>query len=392
MSLPVFQDLCSTICSAVGEATFTPENYLQKRAQRTKKNSDLLSDGISRFISGEFKVAITLRILAGGSYLDLCPLFDVHPSYVFVLFEDVLAWVRKTFDFPLTKYLTDRNWPALYKLSEGFTDKTNGIFKFPFAALDGLAVRIIAPTERDGVRGPGNYWCRKGFYALNVQAIWCYSSNKGATHDSTAFANSSMYELLESLAEVLAEMGLFILGDAAYWLSSFMMTPYEKTEMKNDPQHHKDAYNFYQSSCRIHIECAFGELIMRWGIFWRALQFDLITCQKIIQVAMLLHNFILEHREQDDTHADKTYFEKFDVPGDDIQNTLTEKTNEIPIPLTTDTGEPEPKGRPTLEVTDLRNKGEEIRSTLTVDLAVAGLSRPMYNMYRNRYGNVILTE
>ena len=382
MSDLVFRDLCSTISNVIGEDMFRSENFLKKREERYKTTSKLLSNGLSRFVSGEFKVAISIRILAGGSYLDLCPLFDVRPSYIYVIFDEFLGWVLKTFEFPLTKYLHDRNWPALYKLSEGFTNKTDGVFKFPFAAIDGIAVRITAPTERDGVYDPGNYWCRKGFYALNVQAmcdrnksfLWCYSSNKGATHDSTAFANSSLYNLLEGLANVLADMGLFIVGDAAYWLSSFMMTPYNKAEMSNDTLHHKDAYNFYQSSCRIHIECAFGELIMRWGIFWRALWFDLSTSQKIIQVAMLLHNFILKHREVDDKNADRVYFENFDIPGDDIQNLLTEKSNEIPVPLTTDTGELAPRGRQSVTITELKRKGEEIRTLLTVDLAVAGLS------------------
>ena len=107
---------------------------------------------------------------------------------------------------------------------------------------------------------------------------------------------------------------------------------------------------------------------------------------------MLLHNFILKHRGEGDSNADKLYFENFDIPGDEIQTSLTEKTNEIPVPLTTDTGEVAPPGRQPVTITELKRKGEEIRTLLTVDLAVNGLSRPMHNMYRNRYGNVILTE
>jgi len=31
----------------------------------------------------------------------------------------------------------------------------------------------------------------------------------------------------------------------------------------------RDAYNFYQSSARMHIEKAFGQLVWRWGTFWK---------------------------------------------------------------------------------------------------------------------------
>jgi hypothetical protein len=36
---------------------------------------------------------------------------------------------------------------------------------------------------------------------------------------------------------------------------------------------------------------------MRWGIFWRTLQFDILKVGDIIKAAMLLHNFIVDERE-----------------------------------------------------------------------------------------------
>jgi DDE superfamily endonuclease len=125
------------------------------------------------------------------------------------------------------------------------------------------------------VADPGNYYCRKGFYALNVQAIcdmskqflWCYPSNKGSAHDSAAFGGSRLYDLLKEKSNDLYNRGVFIVGDSAYGLTSFLLTPYETEEMRDDPLHAKDSFNYHLSSCRIYIECAFGELVMRWGIF-----------------------------------------------------------------------------------------------------------------------------
>jgi hypothetical protein len=34
--------------------------------------------------------------------------------------------------------------------------------------LDGLAVKIRCPTLSDLISDPGNYYCRKGFYALII--------------------------------------------------------------------------------------------------------------------------------------------------------------------------------------------------------------------------------
>lgn len=49
---------------------------------------------------------------------------------------------------------------------------------------------------------------------------------------------------------------------------------------------------------------------MRWGIFWRPLRFNLDDCGKIVNAAMLLHNFLIDQRE-DDT----AYFQSFSGDG-----------------------------------------------------------------------------
>jgi hypothetical protein len=36
---------------------------------------------------------------------------------------------------------------------------------------------------------------------------------------------------------------------------------------------------------------------MRWGIFWRKLTFSIEQIGKIINAAMLLHNFLVDERE-----------------------------------------------------------------------------------------------
>jgi hypothetical protein len=45
----------------------------------------------------------------------------------------------------------------------------------------------------------------------------------------------------------------------------------------------------------ISIECAFREVELRFGIFWRPLQFSLKTNSQIIDAYLCLHNFMIEN-------------------------------------------------------------------------------------------------
>jgi DDE superfamily endonuclease len=393
MSIEAFTALCKCISTKVGEDRFRSEEFLLKQEQGSDDEERKIPH-----IPGEIKVAIAIRMLAGGSYLDLVPLFEVSTSHLYNIFHTFLAWILQSFEFPLVPWLRATNWPAINHLADLYAEKSNGVFFGPFCALDGLAVRVKCPTERD-VADPGNYYCRKGFFALNVQAIcdrskrflWCYPSNKGSTHDSVAFTSSKLYELLKELSNEFYSRGLFIAGDSAYNLTSFLVTPYETDAMVSDSDRTKDAFNYHLSSCRIYIECAFGELVMRWGIFWRTLLFDLKKSTKIIQVTMLLHNFIIDRREN--IGLDDNFFEQFDIPVDSLQDHLTEQTGEVPQAIATDNNEPRPPGRHSTEEIKERELGVIIRERLTVKLAARGMSRPLeHNMHYNSHGHVYMSS
>jgi hypothetical protein len=63
--------------------------------------------------------------------------------------------------------------------------------------------------------------------------------------------------------ESMLKKGFYFIGDTAYGSRSFLPTPYDDT-MHGSAE---DNYNFFHSSSRISIECAFGEVNLRWGIF-----------------------------------------------------------------------------------------------------------------------------
>jgi hypothetical protein len=263
-------------------------------------------EAIGGYIPGEIKLAILLRLLAGACYLDMIALFQVSERSVWKVFHETLTWVRKTFNFPLRKLLVNKDWEGLNAIAAEFAARTDGVYSGYIGALDGIAIRVKCFSTND-VPDPGNYYCRKGFHALNVQAIcdpkkrflWCSTGHKGGTHNSWAFFETNLYNLLESLAKELQEQGLYLAGDSAYALAVFLLTPFDNA----GPKSIEDSFNFYHSSSRIFIECAFGELVMRWGIFWRRLCFNPTKVGSIIHCAMLLHNFIVEEREMVDCDA-----------------------------------------------------------------------------------------
>ena len=105
MTRNAFTNLCTILSAAIGQDTFRSENS----PWSTNNSASLQARG--GLIAGEVKVALSLRLLAGGSYLDLMPLFDVSVPHIYVIFDQFLGWVIKAFDLPLPK--TGRNLPQL---------------------------------------------------------------------------------------------------------------------------------------------------------------------------------------------------------------------------------------------------------------------------------------
>ena len=85
--------------------------------------------------------------------------------------------------------------------------------------------------------------------------IIAYTMNcPGSRNDRTAFKASGFEAVLSDLPP-----GCFILGDAAYPPSDRVLVPYPGTKLSAS----QDAFNFYQSQCRISIEQTFGIIMVR---------------------------------------------------------------------------------------------------------------------------------
>jgi hypothetical protein len=198
MSKESFQRLCDKICNHIGEEIFRPQSFLQSGTYLPRLMA--ANDYHGGFISGELKVAIAIRMLGGGSYLDLMFGFSISRSTLYREFDNVISWINECFEFELPGFLHNKDAKSLKSISDGFAEFSGGVFNGIIGALDGIAIRINCPTEADGIVDPGNYWTRKQFYALNVQAIcdakkrflWVSTGHQVATHDSLAFDGTAL--------------------------------------------------------------------------------------------------------------------------------------------------------------------------------------------------------
>lgn len=382
-----FNDVRDEIIDTVGERAFKSEYWLSYNSRLIPTYEACNKWG--GVVSGEIKLAITIRMLAGASYLDLILSYGLKSSTIYKIFHECKEWINLSFKFPLVDYLKKEDLPALRLISDDFSSRSSGVFAGVIGAIDGLAIRIRCPSlQVDGIEDCGNYYCRKGFYALNLQAIcdshkriiWLSSGHKGSVHDSAAFAETMLFDLLKSKADFLHQNRLFLIGDSAYNLSSYMLTPYDNAESHSM----EDDFNFFHSSCRINIECSFGEVVMRWGIFWRKFQFSLKETGKIINAAVLLHNFLIDKRDGTiESQIERTFFANFNIDDEDQRSDAEEAAS----PLVSDNNEPKKGGRPIVDP-----RGRELRNNISVLLRTNGMHRYLNNGTTiNRHGHVYMT-
>ena len=101
--------------------------------------------------------------------------------------------------------------------------------------------------------------------------------------------------------------GLWIAADKAHICDEQIITLIPTENAPSDSP--ADGFNFAPSSHRMHIEQSFGMLMARWGTIWKPLQFALRLNFRTIKLAMLLHNFCADCRDNnfDDLVTDDEY-------------------------------------------------------------------------------------
>ena len=108
-----------------------------------------------------------------------------------------------------------------------------------------------------------------------------------STHDSTAYYVS---DLSKAIRAGRLKPWAHIVLDEAYPNSTQELSPYRGRGLGI----WKDSFNYHLSLHRQCVERAFGILMQRWGVFWRALRVSYRRIPLLIRIACKLHNFCID--------------------------------------------------------------------------------------------------
>jgi hypothetical protein len=235
MSKALFQKLCNKVEGIVGPAVFKSEDYLDEILSHQLPNSDhnhqwtniLLAHEQSTggFISREVKVAITLCILGGGSYLDLALLFESSFNHTHKIFRYVVHdWLVHDSFYPINGVDYCRDEQQMQEVALQFSWASRGVINGCIGTLDGWIVKIQKPWKGDGVGNAAAFYSHKGYFGIIVQVIvdkqkkilFRSIKSRGAEHNLTAFKSTTLYTWLLINWRQLASKGLHFIGDSAY--------------------------------------------------------------------------------------------------------------------------------------------------------------------------------
>jgi len=154
MSRECFSCLCHTIESNVGAEDFKSESFLELLASEGRTTMrgriyDIHNRYCGQLICGEIKLAITIRLMAGGSYLDLAALYVCGFTYIYQIFHYVNAnWIC-TDDLTMIDFYNNltADEEAMKKGSMAFESGSSmGLIYGCIGAIDGWLVKICCPN------------------------------------------------------------------------------------------------------------------------------------------------------------------------------------------------------------------------------------------------------
>ena len=253
--------------------------------------------GGKKALSFQLALAITVyRLTSTLNTRRIAQKFGVSKGMVSTLCKEVLRLI--------CTYLKDRyiSWPGEFEqtiINRAFFDKRGipGIV----GIMDGshIPIQLLKKIQA------ADYYCRKGFYSINVQAIIdhnmlfrdIYVGWPGSCPDARVWRNSPFAIKAQREQELpQAERTLFydnnfIIADAGYGLKPYLLVPFK--EKPNMP-FSRTLYNFAHSSTRMLVENAFARLKNRFALLGSRVNFksEELIC-KAITAAMIIHNICI---------------------------------------------------------------------------------------------------
>jgi len=287
-----------------------------------QKNEEMARRSSGSAVNPELKLLMTLRLLAGASYLEFV-WYQVSVNQIWYFIEPVLIAIYELVDnvkLPYTEpeldshieawdQVMDRKFPGL------------DVFRGVAAAVDGFVVECTRRTKGDvGDKDSRMYVNRDGAYSwVSMAAVGAYCEFlmfeirwPGATNDCTAFQQCEAMRWLRWLHHT-AQKG-FIVGDDAFSsIHERMLTPFNKRQLhkqrnydehvsnlhsSNSKYYKMRTFNYVLSSQRITSERAFGILVRRFGCLWKAMERRERKSRLMVLVCVRLHNICVARWKQ----------------------------------------------------------------------------------------------
>ena len=363
-----------------------------ERAVRMKKSSFLkLVALLTPYVKVDYKMAslrggaitpevcvfITLRYLAGASYLDIQFYTGISRSHFYHVKDKTLRAIIQceTLQIPMFPGNPDE----CRRRADEFTEISYGqAIRNCVGALDGYLLRIETPSKKEAgnVRSyfSGHYQC----HGVNLQGI-CDASSRflylcvtgpGCQGDVTAVQQEVDGKSIEDLLGELPN-GYVVIGDAAYTASEQLVPIYSGSDAKVKKY---DDFNYYASQLRIRIEMAFGLMQQKWGILKHPIRLSLRKIKYLVGSVARLHNFTINERLTSQSSADELLSEQESIIESSRRN--QKQLYREPTPLD---NEGVPIHAPTeLVAPFLSIPGQSvIREAMVEQVKMKGLTRPL---------------
>lgn len=236
------------------------------------------------------KILITLRYFATASFqlvtADFYGVSETTVGRIVPIVSDKIAALRPRFIvMPRTIEELERKKQEFFLIAS---------MPSVIGAIDGTLVKI---QEVGGQQNKTDFFCRKQYYALNVQII-CDANAlvediiarwPGSVHDETVFLNSSIFERFLNGEFKSGDRESILLGDGGYRSESFLAVPLRQTNRQRTR-----AENMYQAahiSTRNVVERFNGQWKKRFPCLWFGMRFrKLETVVNVIVATAVLHN------------------------------------------------------------------------------------------------------
>lgn len=262
------------------------------------------------------------------TYSKLANLFGVSKSSAWAVVIRVSSWLESISH----QYI---QWPGRDQiLSEAAAfERMKGIPSI-VGAIDGTHFKIKAPVENAIA-----YFNRKKYHSLAMQAV--VDSKKrfidircgepGSFHYSRILRRSALFTNATENVNRGFPNNTFIIGDSAYPLKDWLVTPFKDNGSLNSNQ---ISFNVIHSSTRMVVENAFGLLK---GRFRRLLHFNestnLEVCTNVIVAACVLHNICINEKDDYELHNCETGEEALEDNNEEMgevqQNRREQLLNEL---------------------------------------------------------------